>query len=192
MDERFLIVGLGNPGKTYEDTRHNIGFRILKALGSKYGITFKPSLVRAKGSMGEGIIGEKKARLLTPLTYMNESGSSVKRCSRFYKIPTDHLIVVTDDVALPLGQIRIRAKGSPGGHNGLKSVQAYLGTEEYPRLRVGVGDPKKGELSDYVLGRFTQEEQRILPDIVDRSIEAIELWMSSGMEAAMQEANRSK
>ena len=192
MEEHFLIVGLGNPGKTYDDTRHNIGFRIVGALGSKYGITFKPSLVRAKGSMGDGMIGENKARLLLPLTYMNESGNSVQRCSRFYKIPVDRLIVVTDDAALPLGQIRMRAKGSPGGHNGLKSVQAYLGTEEYPRLRVGVGDPQRGELADYVLGRFTQEEQRILPEIVDRSIEAIELWMSSGMDTAMQEANRSK
>lgn len=192
MEERYLVVGLGNPGKTYEDTRHNIGFRVVKALGAKYGVVFKPALVRAKGSLGEGIVREKKTRMLMPLTYMNESGSAVKRCSRFYKIPNDHLIVVTDDVALPFGQLRLKSQGSAGGHNGLKSVQAHLGTQEYPRLRIGVGDNRKGELSDYVLGRFTLEEQRQLPDVVDQAIEAIELWLSEGIGTAMQEANRSK
>ncbi|NGX38759.1 MAG: Peptidyl-tRNA hydrolase [Chlamydiae bacterium] len=188
--ERWLIVGLGNPGRDYDDTRHNVGFRIVKALAAKYAISLRPALVRAKGGLGDGVIREKKALLLLPLTFMNESGRAVRKCMDYYKVPMSQLIVVTDDVALPFGQLRIRQKGSPGGHNGLKSVQAYLGTEEYTRLRVGVGDQSKGELSDYVLGKFTAEEQQLLPDVVDRSTRAIELWLTEGTEAAMQEANR--
>lgn len=192
MEGSFLVVGLGNPGRTYDDTRHNIGFRVVTALGAKYGITFRPALVRAKGSLGEGIIAEKKTKILKPLTYMNESGSAVRKCASFYKIGPDHLMVITDDVALPFGQIRLRSKGGSGGHNGLKSVEAHLGSQEYPRLRIGVGDTSDGELSDYVLGRFTQKEQQMLPDVVDEAIEAVELWLSSGIETAMQEVNRSK
>lgn len=188
--ERFLIVGLGNPGKTYEDTRHNIGFRVVKTLANKYGITFRPSLVRAKGSLGEGRVHEKKTQLLLPLTYMNESGLAVKKCANYYKIATENLIVVTDDVALPFGELRIRTKGSCGGHNGLRSIEAHLGTQEYTRLRIGVGDPNEGELADYVLNRFTVEEQRVLPDIVERATHALELWLTEGAETAMQEANK--
>lgn len=188
--ERFLIVGLGNPGKTYEDTRHNIGFRVVKALASKYGITFRPALVRAKGSLGEGKIHEKKTQLLLPLTYMNESGMAVKKCVNYYKIAVENLIIVTDDVALPFGELRIRTKGSCGGHKGLRSVEAYLGTQEYTRLRIGVGDSNEGELADYVLDRFTLEEQKSLPEIVDRAAHALELWLREGAESAMQQANK--
>lgn len=187
--ERFLIIGLGNPGRTYDDTRHNIGFQIVKALAAKYGITFRPSLVRAKGSLGEGKIQEKKTLLLLPLTYMNESGQSVRKCTSYYKVPTSNLIVVTDDVALAFGQMRLRAKGGSGGHNGLKSIEAHLGTQEYNRLRIGVGDRERGDLADYVLGRFTQVEQKNLPEIIDRAMEALEVWLKDGIEAAMQKAN---
>ncbi len=187
---RFLIVGLGNPGRSYEDTRHNIGFRTVKALAGKYAMTFRPSLVRAKGSLAEGSVQDKKTLLLLPLTYMNESGSAVKKCSSYYKVPIENLIVVADDVALPFGQLRIRTKGSCGGHNGLRSVEAHLATQEYARLRIGVGGPSGSELADYVLNRFSVEEQRALPDIVDRAVQAIELWLSEGAETAMQEANK--
>lgn len=190
MEDRFLIIGLGNPGKTYERTRHNIGFRVVKALAAQYGILFRPSLVRAKGSVGEGKIKEAKALLLLPLTYMNESGLSVRKCMDYYKIQKDHLIVVTDDVALPFGQLRIREKGRSGGHNGLKSIQAHLGTDEYVRMRFGVGDRLHGELSDYVLGTFNSEEEQELPQIVERATHFIEMWLLEGVEAAMQEANR--
>ncbi len=189
-EERHLIVGLGNPGKTYANTRHNIGFRIIASFAQRYGITFRPSLVRAKGSLGEGRAKEKKVLLLMPLTYMNESGLAVRRCSAYYKVPAAATVVVADDVALPFGQLRFRTKGSSGGHNGLKSVEAHLGTQEYPRLRVGVGNREDTELADYVLGEFTGEEQRLLSDIVERSVHALELWLTEGAETAMQEANK--
>lgn len=190
MEERFLIIGLGNPGKKYDDTRHNVGFRVVKALAEKYAISFRPALIRAKGSLGEGRIHEKKATLLLPLTYMNESGLSVRKCANYYKVPFENLFVVTDDTALPFGQLRIRVKGSCGGHNGLKSVEAHLGTQEYTRLRIGVGSHGERELSDYVLGTFSQEELREMPDVVDRAIQAIEVWLSDGSEVAMLSANR--
>ncbi len=190
MEERYLIAGLGNPGKTYDDTRHNIGFRVVKALAEKMGTSFRPSLVRTKGSVAEGRICEKKAHLLLPLTYMNESGAAVRKCVDYFKIPVDQLIIVTDDVDLSFGGIRIRAKGGSGGHNGLKSIEAHLGVQEYARMRIGVGGRQKGELSDYVLGRFTAEEQKVLPEIVEKAVEALEIWISEGVEAAMRKANR--
>ena len=186
----YLVVGLGNPGKDYEDTRHNVGYRVVKALAAKQGIAFRPSLVRAKGSVAEGSVGDKKARLLLPLTYMNESGLAVRKCVDYYKIPIEQVIIVTDDVALPFGQLRLRAQGSCGGHNGLRSVEAHLGTQDYSRLRIGVSNRGEGDLADYVLGRFTQEEQRELPEIVDKAIEALELWLMKGIEIAMQQTNK--
>lgn len=192
MEGRHLIVGLGNPGKEYDGTRHNIGFRIVRAMASKYGIALRSALVRVKGILGEGMVGDKKVFLLLPLTFMNDSGNAVRKCLHFYKLPAGQMVVIADDVALPLGTIRLRAEGSCGGHNGLKSVQQQLGTQEYPRLRIGVGDPRQGELADYVLDRFSTEEERILPDVVERAIEGVELWLASGIEIAMQHANRSK
>jgi len=181
---RYLIIGLGNPGKTYERTRHNVGFRIVKAFAEKYNISFRPSLTRAKGSLGEGQVDGKKALLLMPLTYMNESGLSVRKCIDYYKIPKEQLIVVTDDVALPFTQLRLRKQGSSGGHNGLKSIEAHLGTQDYARLRVGVSDRREGELADYVLGHFNDEEEEKLPEIVDKAIETLEAWLLSDMDEA--------
>lgn len=178
MEERYLIVGLGNPGETYDDTRHNIGFKIVKALAEKHKITFRSSLFRMKGSMGEGIIQEKKVQLLLPMTFMNESGAAVRKGVNYYQLPLDHLIVVTDDVDLPFGTLRLKEKGSSGGHKGLKSVEAHLGTQDYARLKAGVGGREKGDLADYVLGKFTKEEQSALPEIVDRAVTALELWIT--------------
>jgi len=177
-EERYLIVGLGNPGKAYDDTRHNIGFRIVKALAAKYGISFRPSLIRSKGSVGEGKIRDKSVLLLLPLTYMNESGLAVRKSVDYYKFPIDHVIAVADEVDLSFGTIRLRPKGSSGGHKGLKSIEAHLGTQEYARLRVGVGGREEGYLVDHVLGKFTSEEQSVLPEVVDRAVEALELWLS--------------
>lgn len=188
-EENYLIVGLGNPGKTYEGTRHNIGFRIVKALAAKYGLVFRPSLIRAKGSVAEGAIRNKETLLLLPLTYMNDSGLSVRKALDYYKVGSSHLIVVADDVALPIGKIRFRGKGSCGGHNGLRSVEAHLGTIEYPRLRIGVGEQGQEELADYVLSRFTPQEENELVDVVDRAIHGIEVWLENGAEIAMQEVN---
>lgn len=190
MEERYLIVGLGNPGKSYDDTRHNIGFRIVKALAEKHQIAFRPSLIRMKGSVGEGVIREKKAHLLLPLTFMNESGAAVRKGVDYYEVAHDRLIVVADDVDLPFGMLRLREKGSSGGHKGLKSVEAHLGTQEYARLKVGVGGRENGDLADFVLGKFTKEEQCALPEIIDRAVRALELWIAEGAEPAMQEANK--
>lgn len=176
--DRYLIIGLGNPGKEYDNTRHNIGFRIVKALAEKYSIQMRSALVRAKGSLGQGVIDEKECLLLLPFTYMNESGGAVKKCMDYYKIPSDHLIVIVDDVALPFGNLRLRKEGSAGGHNGLKSVEAYLG-QNYPRLRVGIGDREHGELADYVLSTFTTEEERALPEIVDNAIGMVSAWLKN-------------
>lgn len=190
MEEgRYLIVGLGNPGKIYDDTRHNIGFKIVKALAEKYGIALRPSLIRLKGSGGEGKILEKRVQLLMPLTYMNDSGASVRKGVDYYKISLDRLIVVADDVDLPFGTLRLREKGSSGGQKGLKSIEAHLGTQEYPRLRVGVGGRGEGELAGHVLGKFTDKEQSALPEIIDRAITALELWIAEGAEPAMQKVN---
>lgn len=185
----MLIVGLGNPGKKYDDTRHNIGFRVMRALAAKYAAPFRPSLVKAKGSVAEVAIGEKKALLLMPLTYMNESGLSVRKCIDYYKIPIGEMIVVTDDADLTFGRLRIRAKGGCGGHNGLRSIESHLGTQEYPRLRIGVGRKDQGELSDYVLGRFSQEEMRAMPEIVEKAIEALEVFLREDIDKAMLKAN---
>lgn len=190
MEERFLIVGLGNPGKTYDDTRHNIGFRIVKALAEKYNISFRPSLIRMKGSIGEGTIREREVRLLLPLTFMNESGLSVRKGIDFYKIPLDRLIVVADEVDLPFGRLRLKVKGSSGGHKGLKSIEAHLGTQEFARLKVGVGGRSEGELAGHVLGKFTKEEQSALPEIIDRAVIALEMYIAEGAEPAMQQINK--
>lgn len=188
-EESFLIIGLGNPGKKYEKTRHNIGFRIVKALAAKYAFSFRPSLIRAKGNVAKGVIQEKTTYLLLPLTYMNDSGLSVRKACDYYKISYDHIVVVTDDVALPIGKIRFRSKGSCGGHNGLRSIESHLGTAEYPRLRIGVGGQGQEELATYVLDLFTQEEENQLIDVVDRAIHGIEVWLENGAEIAMQEVN---
>lgn len=190
MENCGLIVGLGNPGATYENTRHNIGFKIVKALATKYKISFRSALAKCKGSFGEGEIKDRKILLLLPLTFMNNSGLSVKLCVEYYKIPLDRLLVITDDVALDLGRLRLRLKGSSGGHNGLESVETYLKTQEYPRLRIGVGRKKEEKLADYVLGQFTNEEQQKLKEIEERSIFAIETWLLEGIGIAMNKINQ--
>lgn len=173
----YLIVGLGNPGAAYEHTRHNVGFRVIKALAQKYGIELRPALTIAKGSLGDGVIEGKSVRLLLPLTYMNESGLAVRRCCDYFKIGREKLIVVVDDVALPFGALRLREEGSSGGHNGLKSVAAHLSSEEYARLRLGIGDRTSGDLADHVLARFSAEEEKEMPAIIDRAVEALEKWL---------------
>jgi PTH1 family peptidyl-tRNA hydrolase len=154
-------------------TRHNIGFLTVEALAERLGISF-----REEGSLGgriaKGRMGEEQILLLEPMSYMNLSGQSVRRVCDYYKILASEVIVVADDVALPFGRLRLREKGSAGGHNGLKSVQAHLGTDLYMRLKVGVGDSDHGALADHVLGRFSAEEQRELPKIILRGMEVLE------------------
>lgn len=186
MKDRYLLVGLGNPGKAYEDTRHNVGFRVVELLAKKRNLVLKPRLDIAKGNLAEGEILGKDVLLLEPLTYMNSSGFSVRQCSDYFKVPFGHVLVIVDDVALPFGNLRFRMGGSAGGHNGLKSVEEYLNTQNYPRLRIGVGMDPQSELANYVLGRFTEEEKSALGAVLENAVAVVETWITLGPEAAMR------
>ena len=186
----YLIVGLGNPGKAYEMTRHNVGFEIVEAFakGRQWNFRSAPQL---KGELAQGSLHGKKVILLRPMTYMNLSGRSVHLCAGFFKVPLAHLLVISDEIALPLGSLRLRGGGSAGGHKGLLSVEEALGTREYPRLRVGVGDRAQGDLADYVLGSFTADERAVLPSIMERAEKALDVWVGEGIGAAMKMVNTS-
>lgn len=173
---KYLIVGLGNPGKSYERTRHNCGFLVLRALAKRWQVSFhlSPSVM---GEVTEAVVEEKKVKLLMPQTYMNCSGLSVKRAQEKGGYSTDHILVIIDDVALPFGTLRLRKKGSSGGHKGLQSIEESLGTREYPRLRLGIGKPPEKELADYVLEEFSSEEEKKLPEVVQKACSIIEEWL---------------
>lgn len=174
-----MVVGLGNPGAAYEGTRHNIGFRVVRALAEKWGTSFHPALAQAKGNLAQAKVGEKTLFLLMPLTYMNESGLAVRKCLDYFKIPQGHCLIVVDDAEIPFGTMRLREKGSSGGHNGLKSIAAHLGSEEYARLRIGVS--KEQPLADHVLSRFSAEEEKELPQITESALEKIKAWLQKGL-----------
>ncbi len=186
---RYLIVGLGNPGKQYDNTRHNVGFSVLEKFAEKHTMNFRKE-VKFKGRIAEGMFGDSSLLLLEPQTYMNLSGEAVAQVMRYYQIDLSCLMIVTDDVTLPLGQLRIRINSGAGGHNGLKSVEACLGTNRYPRLRIGVGDRVEGDLSSHVLGRFSEEEAKLVPGVLERVIKALEIWLDVGLTSAMNFANK--
>lgn len=184
-----IIAGLGNPTKEYEGTRHNIGFSVIDKLADKYNISMNEK--KHKAICGKGMIEGEKVILLKPQTYMNLSGESVVDAVNFYKVdPEEDVIIIYDDIDLDVGKLRIRAKGSAGGHNGMKNIIAHLGTQVFPRIRVGVGaKPKDWDLADYVLGRFPKEE---LPEIEtgrETACEAVKIIVSQGVEAAMNRIN---
>lgn len=174
--EKHLLVGLGNPGERYEQTRHNLGFMILEAFTRKKGWEFKKKL-GLKGKIAMGKTGEKTFYLLFPLTYMNLSGEAVEKSLDFFKIPLDHLLVLSDDVALPYGVFRYRKGGSSGGHKGLESIEFHLGTKEYQRLRIGIGESGKESLEEYVLSPFLPEEAKHLPEVIEKGVVYIEEWI---------------
>ena len=183
-----LIVGLGNPGAQYKDTRHNVGFDVAALLARKYA----SGTPRAKfqGEMAEANIGGERALLLTPLTYMNLSGASVLAARDFYKIEPQDTLVICDDFNLPLGKLRLRGKGSAGGQKGLEDILRRLGTEDIPRLRLGIGQPPAGRNNaGYVLSRFAIDEQSIMADTIVRAAEAAAAWATKGLESAMNEFN---
>ena len=186
----FLIVGLGNPGKEYDGTRHNIGFAAIDYIADKYNIEL--NRIKFKGVFGEGLINGKKVILLKPTTYMNLSGESVREFIDYYKIdPETEMIVIYDDIDLEPGQIRIRKKGSAGGHNGIKNIIQELGTQKFVRIKVGVGAKPQGwDLADYVLGRFGSEDRKLVDEAQDRACKAVELILSDGPDAAMNEFNK--
>lgn len=184
----FVIVGLGNPDKKYEMTRHNMGFRIIDALADRHGISLTEQ--KHKGLVGKGVINGQKVILVKPLTYMNLSGECVRPVCDYFKVSAEECIVVFDDISLEPGKMRIRKKGSAGGHNGIKSIIAHLGTENFPRLKFGVGDkPKHMDLADYVLGRFSKEEEITVSEGIKTACDALECMISEDYDAAMNKYN---
>ena len=182
----FLIVGLGNPGKEYDGTRHNIGFETIDYLSKKYNIDVNRT--KFKGIFGEGFINNKKVVLLKPSTYMNLSGESIREAINFYKLENEEVLVIYDDISLEVGKIRIREKGSAGGHNGIKSIIANMSTDVFPRIKIGVGQPK-GDLVSHVLGKFSQEEINDLNEVIEASSEAVEIIVKDGTKEAMNKLN---
>ncbi|MCR5830809.1 MAG: aminoacyl-tRNA hydrolase [Lachnospiraceae bacterium] len=187
----FVIVGLGNPSSEYAGTRHNVGFEVVEILADRFDIA--TDFVKHKAICGRGMIEGNKVMLAMPQTYMNRSGESVREIADYYKIDvTSELIVVYDDVNLDPGRIRIRGGGSAGGHNGMKDIISHLGTDEFTRVRVGVGEKPKGyDLADYVLGHFTKDERELMDGAFIDAANAIVSIMNDGIDAAMNRFNRS-
>ncbi|MBP3620771.1 MAG: aminoacyl-tRNA hydrolase [Lachnospiraceae bacterium] len=183
-----IIVGLGNPTREYEGTRHNVGFSVIYAISDKYNI--KVDTKKHKALIGKGIIEGEKVILAMPQTYMNLSGESVRELIDYYKCDNEDVIVIYDDISLDVGKLRIRAKGSAGGHNGIKSIISHLGTQEFPRIKVGVGEkPARMDLADYVLGRFSKEEQPLIRESADKASDAVALMLREDISAAMNKFN---
>lgn len=184
-----LVAGLGNPGRNYDGTRHNVGFVVLDELARRYGLRFEPS--RASAVEARWRVADEVVLLVKPLTFMNLSGQAVAALCRYYRIEVADVLVVCDDVNLPLGRLRVRASGSEGGHNGLRSMAVELGTTDYARLRIGVGrGDARHDLADHVLARFEPEEMTGIEDAVARSADAVELWVSQGLGPVMNTFNR--
>lgn len=188
----YIIVGLGNPGSKYAHTRHNAGFDTIDMLAEANKISILEA--KHKALIGKGYIGGEKVILAKPMTYMNLSGESVRELVNYYKVDeTDSLIVIYDDISLNPGQLRIRKKGSAGGHNGIKNIIAQLGHDEFMRIKVGVGEKPKGyDLADYVLGHFSKEEQELMNDGYEKAAEAAVVMMLEGCDSAMNKYNAKK
>jgi len=187
----YLIVGLGNPGAKYAHTRHNVGFDVLDALSRKLNVSI--SRERDNALIGECFVGGQKVILAMPQTYMNLSGEAVMPLASYFKIPPENLLVVYDDIDLPQGHIRIRKNGSAGTHNGMRSIVGLLGYENFPRLRVGVGQKREGyELADWVLGHYIGEEQEVADKAFALAADAIVDYIQNGIESAMRTYNTKK
>lgn len=186
--DKFLIVGLGNPGKQYEQTRHNVGFAILDQLAEKWGVPFSENK-KMQGQFAQAKIQGKKVYLLKPSTYMNLSGRSVQSALSYYEVDQSRLLVVVDDIYIPLGELRMKVDSGSGGHKGLEDVATQLGTNAYGRLKIGVGNSNESNLVGHVLGKFTNEESRLLPQVIEKAVQVIELWLIEGPVAAMNIAN---
>ena len=185
----WLLVCLGNPGKQYENTRHNIGFLTADEIERRSGV--KINKLRYRALTGEVKLGGERVLVMKPQTYMNLSGEAVKLAGAFYKIPPERVIVISDDVSLPLGKLRIRANGSAGGHNGLKNIIQHLGTDAFPRIKVGVGAPAhpEHEMVDWVIGNFTPAEKKVVSEAVGRAADAVECLNEKGVSEAQNKFN---
>ncbi|MFZ5966674.1 MAG: aminoacyl-tRNA hydrolase [Bacillota bacterium] len=186
----YVIVGLGNPGKQYVGTRHNVGFEVIDALAAKNSISMNK--IRFKAITGEGMLGSEKVLLVKPQTYMNLSGRSVLEIMNFYKLDTEKLIIIYDDIDIDVGKLRIRSKGSAGTHNGMRSIIYEIQTDQFPRVRIGVGKPSRGNLADYVIGRFSKEEQPLVQEVVEDAVSAVEAIVREDINSAMNKFNSSK
>jgi hypothetical protein len=186
-----IIAGLGNPGKEYRATRHNIGFEAVDYIAYDLGIYIDER--KHKALLGKGIFAGEKVIFLKPQTYMNLSGESIRAALDYYKLTNEDLIVIYDDISLDVGEIRIRTKGSAGGHNGIKSIISHLGTDVFDRIKIGVGDKPKGyDLADYVLGKFKENEVKNMEEAVINAKKALELMLQNEEEKAMNLFNRKK
>ncbi len=189
----YIIVGLGNPGTQYEKTRHNVGFQVIDVLAEKAGIRVESA--EHKALVGKGILNGQKVILVKPQTFMNLSGESVRALTDYYKVnPSSELIVISDDIALNVGQLRVRKKGSAGGHNGLKNIILHLGREDFVRIRVGVGDrdPQRADLVHHVLGHFEGDDIAVMKAAEEEAAEAVLVCMQDGPDEAMNRFNRKK
>jgi peptidyl-tRNA hydrolase, PTH1 family len=183
-----LLIGLGNPGAAYERTRHNVGWRVLDSLARKWNAVPAPQAMSYRGA--RGALGERQVELMWPLTYMNLSGDALLEWRARNELDADGLLVISDDVYLPVGALRIRSRGSSGGHRGLESLEAALGSQEFARLRIGVGRASGAELREHVLECFEEDEEAIVTGIVAQAAEAAECWVLEGVTAAMNRFNR--
>jgi peptidyl-tRNA hydrolase, PTH1 family len=182
-----LIVGLGNPGPAYSRNRHNVGYQCVERVAQRHGIPFGKLIFRAYTA--SGTIAGQKVLLARPLTYMNLSGDSVRPLVRWYHAAMSDLLVVYDDLDLPLGKLRLRSRGSSGGHKGMQSIIDSLGNDDFPRMRVGIGRPTHGTSPDYVLGNFGEDELAVMEGTLDRAVAAIEVFVTQGIEQAMNQYN---
>ena len=185
----WLLVCLGNPGSQYENTRHNVGFMVADEIGERARIPIQKLKYKALTNVTE--LGGQRVLVMKPVTYMNLSGEAVRQAADFYKVPADHVLVVSDDTALAVGRLRIRKGGSAGGHNGLKSIIQHLGTDQFPRLRLGVGEKPHPDydLADWVLGKFQGEDKAAIDAAVKRAADAVECILSQGLDRGMNKYN---
>lgn len=185
----WLVVGLGNPGPKYEWTRHNMGFLVIDELAEREKIPVQKLKYRALTNTA--VIGGRSVLLMKPTTYMNLSGESVGEAARFYKIPPERVLVISDDVALPQGKLRVRRSGSAGGHNGLKNIISHLGSDQFPRIKVGVGGKPHPDhdMADWVLGKFTGQDRKVMEEAISRAADAVTLFLEQGPDQAMAKFN---
>ena len=185
----WLIVGLGNPGDQYENTRHNVGFRALDELAEIANVSVQK--LKYKALTNTATVSGCKVLLMKPVTYMNLSGEAVGEAARFFKIPPERVIVLSDDTSLPVGKLRIRKSGSAGGHNGLKSIIQHLGTDQFPRVKIGVGEKPHPDydMADWVLGKFPPADKKVIDEMVQKAAKAVEYYMKDGPEKAMGKFN---
>ncbi|MBQ2926384.1 MAG: aminoacyl-tRNA hydrolase [Ruminiclostridium sp.] len=185
----WLVVGLGNPGPKYDWTRHNMGFLVIDELAQREKIPVQK--LKFKALTNTVVIGDRSVLLMKPTTYMNLSGGAVGEAARFYKIPPERILVISDDVALPQGKLRIRRSGSAGGHNGLKDIIAHLGGDGFPRIKVGVGGKPHpdSDMADWVLGKFTGQDKKVMEEAIQRAADAVEELLKNGVDQAMSRYN---